>query len=1028
MNGYQFGGNMPPGQVNNDFRTNMGGQFPQNVTFPAMGAQNSLAPTATNQAPPPGLQFSTQDGFRTQALNQPGVYGLQPPAQQPPVSYGLPQERFPQLGGPVTSAGIALTQAYVAPGQTTFQQQQPAMLNGSQAQQVVRPPLDPAFNEVQNMSTVQPQGSIELSKNQQNYTRYMDKQPQDGQQNQQSYGDPSRSMGRVHSLLQQPGAYAHSGGPNNLNGDANRAEQDSINALRQLVTDLQAQITSLTAAQNSLSPVGNLRQLPATLPPPLPPPPSLPAPPQPPQPVVEESKTENHISLLTALKAQLPPLFLRPENVQDDGHSKTHFQMVISTYNSDASRWEETLIDPPDTHKKPPSAVAYRRFMDPSDHKKPHYDEVEIESPELKSLLQRTMQHVDDDLFQGPYFKEATPFPSFVYNWKSLQDATEPIEGDSEELRGARLDLKDILKAISLSEAKKMKSYFAEREQYLSTKTITFGHLWSLFQAGTNVCAKSFLDDWQIFEVQRTGYRPSRTDAWPEIEEPFDRYRYFDVDCAAYDWDGSQFRRYSYVFTVDKFDGRRPVTQLPCFPLEYHVDKDGAQGASSLKEQLIARGKKYVELCATEDSYALRRYNGLILVANVQRFPKEEPDYNDLPHTIPLIRRGIGDQDIIIDNFSFVNSKRNRFIEISENPPLGFRISRLDADDCSCQACRTGPTRSWPKQNLMSLREQKADFAAAPERLLLCPPKVLGYVPGERMWAQFRVENIYEISESARKDNADRFHTQLELDKKGKDMLLALVKHHQARRDALGRSTSADDSRELDPIEGKGKGLAILLHGPPGVGKTLTAEAVALATGKPLLPVSVAEIRTEPAEAEQMLEDIFDDASRWNAVLLVDEADVFLEERIGNQDIKRNTLVSVLLRVLEYYDGIIILTTNRISSLDVAVQSRMHFAIRYSDLTKEEQIRLFNQFLDKIRDNISNREQIDDYLQIICKKGQINGRQIRNIVSSAQALANSEEAKLSKTHLMEVFNATEQFVRDLMDLTMQRRMQNEVGR
>ena len=59
------------------------------------------------------------------------------------------------------------------------------------------------------------------------------------------------------------------------------------------------------------------------------------------------------------------------------------------------------------------------------------------------------------------------------------------------------------------------------------------------------------------------------------------------------------------------------------------------------------------------------------------------------------------------------------------------------------------------------------------------------------------------------------------------------------------------------------------MTGPPGVGKTLTAETVALATGKPLLPISVAEISIEPDKAEKNLVEIFADAGRWEAVLLM---------------------------------------------------------------------------------------------------------------------------------------------------------------
>ncbi len=82
----------------------------------------------------------------------------------------------------------------------------------------------------------------------------------------------------------------------------------------------------------------------------------------------------------------------------------------------------------------------------------------------------------------------------------------------------------------------------------------------------------------------------------------------------------------------------------------------------------------------------------------------------------------------------------------------------------------------------------------------------------------------------------------------------------------------------------------------------MTAETIAMATDRPLLAVGAAEIGVKPEFAEINLQEIFDDAARWEAVLLVDEADIFVEERREN-DLDRNALVSVLLRCLEVYDG-----------------------------------------------------------------------------------------------------------------------------
>lgn len=123
-----------------------------------------------------------------------------------------------------------------------------------------------------------------------------------------------------------------------------------------------------------------------------------------------------------------------------------------------------------------------------------------------------------------------------------------------------------------------------------------------------------------------------------------------------------------------------------------------------------------------------------------------------------------------------------------------------------------------------------------------------------------------------------------------------------------------------DIIEGKGQGLIGLLAGTPGCGKTLTAEAVAEITHKPLYAVSAGELGTTPDHVESKLTEVLDLAQLWDAVLLLDEAEVFLQQR-NAVDINRNALVSIFLRQLEYYKGIMILTTNMAEQVDRAFES-----------------------------------------------------------------------------------------------------------
>lgn len=122
-----------------------------------------------------------------------------------------------------------------------------------------------------------------------------------------------------------------------------------------------------------------------------------------------------------------------------------------------------------------------------------------------------------------------------------------------------------------------------------------------------------------------------------------------------------------------------------------------------------------------------------------------------------------------------------------------------------------------------------------------------------------------------------------------------------------------------DFVESKGKGLVILLHGSSGIGKTLTAQIVALVTGKPLLKVSVSDTGVGVTKAEQNLNTIFLLASAWEAVLLFDEADIPLEARAIEDNLARNSMVSLFLKVLEYYEGILFFTSNCIKIFDITV-------------------------------------------------------------------------------------------------------------
>ena len=253
------------------------------------------------------------------------------------------------------------------------------------------------------------------------------------------------------------------------------------------------------------------------------------------------------------------------------------------------------------------------------------------------------------------------------------------------------------------------------------------------------------------------------------------------------------------------------------------------------------------------------------------------------------------------------------------------------------------------------------------------------------------IDLLQEIEEKDSLDGQNFGFEDLVIPDEYKKIVKALVKSH-----ALGSRSENRDRQQIDLIRGKGKGLIILLHGVPGVGKTSTAESVASYTGRPLFPITCGDIGQTAYDVEKNLEAIFLLARRWGCVLLLDEADIFLAKRErGGDSIDRNALVSVFLRTLEYYSGILFLTTNRIGSFDEAFKSRIHISLYYPPLSESQTFDVWTMNLNRLskshRDIYVDRPEIEAFARRHWKDGKRwNGRQIRNAFQTAVALAEYE--------------------------------------
>jgi SpoVK/Ycf46/Vps4 family AAA+-type ATPase len=138
-----------------------------------------------------------------------------------------------------------------------------------------------------------------------------------------------------------------------------------------------------------------------------------------------------------------------------------------------------------------------------------------------------------------------------------------------------------------------------------------------------------------------------------------------------------------------------------------------------------------------------------------------------------------------------------------------------------------------------------------------------------------------------------------------------------------------------------GLGLAFNFAGPPGTGKTICAEAIANALGKPLLVVRYNELESQWAGATaKNVAAVFASAAEQDAVLFFDEADAIAGRRFTSVDQgyqrEANAVVNVLLRELEDFPGVVIFATNLAANFDPAFERRIRTHILFEQPGPEE--------------------------------------------------------------------------------------------
>ncbi|KUJ16396.1 uncharacterized protein LY89DRAFT_82981 [Mollisia scopiformis] len=653
---------------------------------------------------------------------------------------------------------------------------------------------------------------------------------------------------------------------------------------------------------------------------------------------------------------------------------------------------------------------------------------VDIKSKLLKEALNEVMDGV-----KGVSLVEETPCidPNLLFLYledlremcKELKNKKITVKKGKKKAKKRqetkRKHLKVLLKYLDKDYASIKKTLYP----MLESGIITFDLLWALYKPNTLAYTTTYgsVDEPRAFKIELA-----------EKEFSFMKGEWYNIEGRYLEYDGKTWGMGTMDCDVPGFKGARKITSLNCYPLKYHKNE------AKLRADLITRGKKFVSLQGVNYmshegmAYYKKRkqiikvnINGRIMVDpaihrrilpnyNVSTVKPKDPDLLDDSDDDSEDGCGCGnDSSDDEEQHHHFEQRESGDKEDDDEPKTRMKVIKDDKDqprivevpvdengqEIVVEKLEEVPSKKVTEgaENSTSEDDKKELPTFTDEEYLIASPVVLGFAFAEKLWLEFTVSGVKDIvwNEGA--------YDSLVLEDNTKAIVKALVESHKYHP-----AESIDDV-----IQGKGKGLVAVLHGPPGTGKTLTAEGISELLKCPLYMVSAGELGTDPRTLEGELQKILDIAHAWGAVLLLDEADVFLEKRTI-QDIHRNALVSIFLRLLEYFQGILFLTTNRVETFDDAFQSRIHIALRYGELSVKAKKSVFKMFIERVRvlEGVATMPFTEEDYNNLAKNN-LNGRQIKNTVRTAQALAVNNKEPLSMEHIKRVLDVSNAFDRDL---------------
>ncbi|KAJ5537491.1 ATPase AAA-type core [Penicillium frequentans] len=628
--------------------------------------------------------------------------------------------------------------------------------------------------------------------------------------------------------------------------------------------------------------------------------------------------------------------------------SKTHFKTIFETWDKEACKYK--ITEPEETSDGLDDYAEYvfvvRERVDRNSEEVTPY--IDIKSHGLRDMLREVLHDINAiSLMEDKPSIERNVLFHFLPELEVCANKAETnADHKSADVQHLRL-LVDHLKHAYASILQRVQSMLQHGQ-------ITYDLLWALFKPGCHVYTTCIGTNEPRCVIFNAGEEVTRNDE-----------TWFNLECRFIDHDGVKFGKAGIFLRVPKFRGSKPIASLEAYPLLHHLSHE------QVRKDLVERGQRFRDFAGSHFQHC----EGSAFFMH-----KSKPIKVNINSRVAV--------DAAFFHEMQPNYSRPSLRDIAITEKDGIAFFDLGASVIEDRE------REMEKMRGDGVEPQKLTEA---DMLITCPT-VCCFSFKEKMFLECAVSALRDVNWSPESFDC------LQIPPENKTLLLSMAK----TRLGLIPTVPFDDV-----IDGKGQGLNILLDGPPGVGKTFTVEATSEYFKLPLYSISAGELVVDHGDSnalEQQLETIFKIANHFKAVLLLDEADAFMEQRTSYHD-AHNRLVTVFLRKLEYYQGILFLTSNRGIQLDDAILSRIHLITKYEGLSKEFRRSLWSTFLAKAR-TIQGSAVIKERDLRRLEALELNGREIKNIAAIAHALAEANASHVSYKYLELAAKSNQKFSKE----------------